>query len=135
MVSVFSSLIEKYYFCDHGLRNCIINEMPNVFGSIEKIIENIVRNHLLIQEFDIYVGVIPPERLTLLQRKATRQFIFKLPTNSPQRRLSNVSSGNLRAIKDDFPKYVVTMEDIVGPVKEYPGIIHIHLRDFLKTVY
>lgn len=40
--------------------------------------------------------------------------------------------GNLKAIKDDYPKYVVTMEDITGPLKDYPGIHHIHLRDFLN---
>ncbi len=128
-------LIEKYYFCDHGLRNCIINEMPNVFGSIEKIIENIVRNHLLIQEFDIYVGVIPSGEIDFVAKKGDKtiyiQVAYKLSTEETIKR----EFGNLRAIKDDFPKYVVTMEDIVGPVKEYPGIIHIHLRDFLKTVY
>lgn len=43
--------------------------------------------------------------------------------------------GNLQSVRDDYPKYVVTMEDIVGPLKEYPGIIHIHLRDFLKREF
>lgn len=132
---MYESFFEKYYFCDHGLRNCIINEMPNVFGSIEKIIENIVHNHLLIQEFDIYVGVIPSGEIDFVVKKGDKtiyiQVAYKLSTEETIKR----EFGNLRAIKDDFPKYVVTMEDIVGPVKEYPGIIHIHLRDFLKTVY
>lgn len=47
----------------------------------------------------------------------------------------NFEFGNLQAIKDDYPKYVITMEDITGPLKEYPGINHIHLRDFLKLEF
>lgn len=128
-------LIEKYYFCDHGLRNCITNEMPNVFGSIEKIIENIVWNHLLIQNFDIYVGVIPSGEVDFVAKRGDQtiyvQVAYKLNSETTIKR----EFGNLRAIKDDFPKYVVTMEDIAGAVREYPGIIHIHLRDFLKTVF
>lgn len=104
-------------------------------AALKKIIENIVRNHLLIQEFDIYVGVIPSGEIDFVAKKGDKtiyiQVAYKLSTEETIKR----EFGNLRAIKDDFPKYVVTMEDIVGPVKEYPGIIHIHLRDFLKTVY
>ena len=32
----------------------------------------------------------------------------------------------------DYPKYIVTMEDITVTVQAYLGINHIHLRDFLK---
>lgn len=126
-------LIEKYYFSDHGLRSCITNEMPEVFGSIEKIMENVVRNHLLIQNFDVYVGVLPSGEIDFVAKKGNQviyfQCAYKLSTPETMKR----EFGNLQAIRDNYPKYVVTMEDIHGPVKEYPGINHIHLRDFLKT--
>lgn len=126
-------LIEKYYFSDHGLRSCITNEMPEVFGSIEKIMENVVRNHLLIQNFDVYVGVLPSGEIDFVAKKGNQviyfQCAYKLSTPETMKR----EFGNLQAIRDNYPKYVVTMEDIQGPVKEYPGINHIHLRDFLKT--
>ena len=41
--------------------------------------------------------------------------------------------GNLRAIRDNYPKYVVSMDPVSGGLPEYPGIIHIHLRGFLMT--
>lgn len=41
--------------------------------------------------------------------------------------------GNLRAIRDNYPKYVVSMDPVSGGLPEYPGIIHIHLREFLMT--
>lgn len=128
-------LIEKYYFSDHGIRNCIVNEMPNVFGSIEKILENVVRHHLLIQNFDVYVGVLPAGEIDFVAKKGEQvvyfQVAYKLSGTDTIRR----EFGNLQAIGDDYPKYVVTMEDITGPLKEYPGINHVHLRDFLKMEF
>lgn len=126
-------LIEKYYFSDHGIRNCITNEMPNVFGSIEKIIESVVRNHLLIQNFEVYVGVLSSGEIDFVAKKGGQtiyfQVVYKLGGEDTIKR----EFGNLQAIKDDYPKYVVSMEDITGSLKEYPGINHIHLIDFLKT--
>ena len=128
-------LIEKYYFSDHGIRNCIVNEIPNIFGSIEKVLENVVRHHLLIQNFDVYVGVLPAGEIDFVAKKGEQvvylQVAYKLSGPDTIKR----EFGNLQAIGDDYPKYVVTMEDITGPLKEYPGINHIHLRDFLKMEF
>lgn len=126
-------LIEKYYFCDHGLRSTITNEIPNVFGSIEKIMETVVRNHLLIQKFDVYVGVLASGEIDFVAKKGEQTIYFQVAYKLSGESTVKREFGNLQAIKDDFPKYVVTMEDIVGSLKEYPGIMHIHLRDFLKT--
>lgn len=128
-------LIEKYYFSDHGLRNYITNEMPNILGSIEKIMENVVRHHLLIQNFDVYVGVTPSGEVDFVAQRGAATIYFQVAY-----KLSNTDTikrefGNLQAIRDDYPKYVVTMEEIAGPIKGYPGINHIHLRDFLNTVF
>ncbi len=124
-------LIEKYYFSDHGLRSSITNEMPEVFGSIEKIMENVVRNHLLIQNFDVYVGVLPSGEIDFVAKKGNQIIYFQVAYKLSGQTTITREFGNLQAIRDDYPKYVVTMEDIPGPLKEYPGINHIHLRDFL----
>ena len=41
--------------------------------------------------------------------------------------------GNLQDIKDNYPKYVISMDPVSGELPEYPGIHHLHLREFLKT--
>ena len=38
--------------------------------------------------------------------------------------------GKLRAIKDNYPKYVISMTPLVGR-QDSDGITHIHLRRFL----
>ncbi len=128
-------LIEKYYFCDHGLRSSITNELPEIFGSIEKIMENVVRNHLLIQNFDVYVGVLPSGEVDFVAKKGTQVIYFQVAYKLSSQETIRREFGNLQAIRDDYPKYVVTMEDITGPVKEYPGIKHLHLREFLNTEF
>lgn len=125
-------LIKKYYFSDHGLRNIIINEMPDIFGSIEKIMENTVRNHLLICQFEVYVGVIPSGEIDFVAKRGNEVLYFQVAYKLSGEETIKREFGNLKAIKDDYPKYVVTMEDITGPLKDYPGIHHIHLRDFLN---
>ena len=39
--------------------------------------------------------------------------------------------GNLRAIKDNYPKYVISMTPLVGK-QDSDGITHLHLRRFLS---
>jgi predicted AAA+ superfamily ATPase len=39
--------------------------------------------------------------------------------------------GNLRAIKDNYPKYVISMTPLVGR-QDSDGITHLHLRRFLS---
>ena len=125
-------LIEKYYFSDHGIRNCIVNEMPEVYGSIEKILENVVRHHLLIQNFEVFVGVIPSGEIDFVAKKGNQIIYFQVAYKLSGADTIKREFGNLQAIRDNYPKYVISMEDITGELKEYPGINHIHLRNFLK---
>ena len=41
--------------------------------------------------------------------------------------------GHLQAIRDNYPKYVVSMDPVNGGLPEYPGILHVHLHEFLLT--
>lgn len=40
--------------------------------------------------------------------------------------------GNLLEIKDNYPKFVVSMDEFISD-KKYEGINHIHIRDFLSS--
>lgn len=128
-------MIEKYYFSDHGLRSSVTNEMPEIFGSIEKIMENVVRQHLLIQNFDVYVGVLPSGEIDFVAKRDMKVIYFQVAYRLSSPETIKREFGNLQAIRDDYPKYVVTMEDITGGLREYPGINHIHLHEFLRMEF
>ena len=40
--------------------------------------------------------------------------------------------GNLLGIKNNYPKIVVSMDELINEESEYKGIKHIGIRNFLK---
>ncbi len=121
----------KYYFSDHGLRNLLCGF--NLRGSIEKVIENVVYNHLVVQGFKVAVGILRNAEIDFV---ATRQDLriyiqatYLLASDEIVRR----EFGSLAQIKDNYPKCVVSMDPVSGDFPEYPGIRHLQLRQFLNT--
>lgn len=120
----------KHYFSDHGIRNYLCGS--NFRGSIEKIMENVVWNHFRRQGFDVSVGILRAGEVDFIAAKADKriyvQVTYLLASEDTVRR----EFGNLAAIKDNYPKYVVSMDPVSGGFGEYPGIEHVNLREFLK---
>ncbi len=124
-------MIFKYYFADHGLRNYLCGF--NIRGSIEKIMENVIYLHLLSCGYKVTVGILRVGEVDFVANKGSKtiyvQATYILASEDTIRR----EFGNLAGIKDNFPKYVVSMDPVSGGLVEYPGIHHVHLREFLKT--
>lgn len=121
----------KYYFADHGLRNYLCGF--NLRGSIEKVIENVIYNHLRRQGYAVTVGILRAGEIDFV---ATRGFDTIYVQASYL--LSNDATidrefGNLAKIPDSYPKYVVSMDPIGGTPAKFPGIRHLHLRQFLQS--
>lgn len=126
-------LIFKYYFTDHGLRNYLCGF--NIRGSIEKIMENVVYLHLLMQGFRIYVGILRAGEVDFVAIKGDSKMYVQVTYLLASDETISREFGNLSVIKDNYPKYVVSMDPVSGGVDEYPGISHLHLREFLKTEF
>ena len=120
----------KHYFSDHGIRNYLCGF--NIRGSIEKIMENVVWNHLRRQGFEVKVGILRAGEIDFVATKAERriyiQVAYLLASDETVRR----EFGNLAAIKDNYHKYVVSLDPVGGEFSDYPGIGHVGLREFLK---
>lgn len=120
---------EKYYFEDLGLRNTLTG--MNLLADIEKLIENVVYLHLKNQGFEIFVGQFRQMEIDFVARKNGNvlyiQVCYLLATEATIER----EFGNLQLIKDNFPKYVVSLDTFHTGVNK-DGITHLHLRDFLK---
>ena len=119
----------KYYFSDHGIRNLLCDF--NIRGSIEKIMENIVWHHLTVQGFTVKVGELRAGEIDFVATKGSQRIYFQVTYIMRSDETAKREFGNLMEIKDNYPKYVVSMEPVVGELSDYPGINHIHLRDFL----
>lgn len=119
---------EKFYFEDFGIRNSLRN--MNIRTDINKLMENAVFHELQSRGYDVFVGKLWDKEVDFVavrnESKIYIQVAYLLATPETIQR----EFGNLAAIKDNYPKYVVSMDQF--PVtSNYPGIIQIHLKDFL----
>lgn len=126
-------LIHKYYFADHGIRNYLCGF--NIRSSIEKIMENAVYLHLLQQGYKVNVGILRAGEVDFVATKGENTMYVQVTYLLASEDTISREFGNLVAIKDNYPKYVVSMDPISGGLDEYPGIHHLHLREFLKTEF
>lgn len=124
-------LICKYYFADHGIRNYLCGF--NIRSGIEKIMENVVYLHLLGQGFKVDVGILRAGEIDFVATRGDKRIYVQVTYLLASDETIAREFGNLAAIKDNYPKYVVSMDPVSGGLDDYPGIQHLHLRTFLKT--
>lgn len=121
----------KYYFSDHGLRNFLCGF--NLRGSIEKVIENAIYHHLKTLGYRITVGVLRAAEIDFVATKGEKRIYVQATYLLASEETVKREFGNLAAIPDNYPKYVVSMDPVGGGIPDYPGVEHLRLRDFLKS--
>ena len=120
---------DKFYFEDNGIRNAIAGGTRE--GDIEKVIENIIYQHLIRLGYQVYVGQLQAGEIDFVCTKPGGERIYVQASyiiydDATRER----EFGNLRAIKDNYPKYVISMTPLLTK-NDDDGITHLHLRKFL----
>jgi predicted AAA+ superfamily ATPase len=119
---------EKYYFEDIGLRNTLVrNQLPNDIG---KLIENAVYLFLIQQHWTVYVGKIDSGEIDFAAEKDGRKLYVQAAYRLDDAAVGGREFGNLERVGDQFPKYVVSMDED-APKLSPSGIHCLHLKDFL----
>lgn len=120
-----------YYFQDMGLCNYLAGF--KLGNHIEKVIENAIWHHLTICGYKVKLGTLRAGDIDFVAARRDEtlyvQATYVLESESTVKR----EFGNLMSIKDNFPKFVVSMDPLAEDRIDYPGIKHIHLREFLLT--
>ena len=120
---------DKFYFEDNGLRNTLAGGSRE--GDVEKVIENIIYNHLVRLGYEVTVGQLIAGEIDFVCKKPEGQRVYVQASYIISDEATREREfGNLRAIKDNYPKYVISMTPLVGR-QDSDGITHIHLRRFL----
>lgn len=119
---------EKYYFEDLGLRNAIRHF--DYRSDINKLMENVVYLHLRRNDYTVYVGQLSNKEIDFMAEKNGNRMYVQVAYMLVDQSTINREFGNLESITDQYPKYVVTMDEISSGTN-YKGIRQIHLRDFL----
>ena len=119
---------EKYYFEDIGIRNYLCKDKRNI--DIEKILENVVYLKLKNSGYNVYVGQINGKEIDFVARRGTEMLYVQVSMTITNEATYQREFGNLKLIRDNYPKYLVTLDPNATLVNDN-GIITYTLRDFL----
>ena len=121
----------KYYFEDLGIRNALVGYRVQ---DINKIMENTVYNHLIYCGYSVYIGKLAEKEIDFIAEKENEIIYVQVAYLLKDEPTIQREFGNLNAIHDHYPKYVVSMDSF--PINTtYKGIRHLHLRDFLNHCF
>lgn len=119
---------EKYYFEDLGLRHVVVNFKQ---VDINKILENLVYCRLINLGYKVFVGQIDSGEVDFVAEMGGERIYVQVAYLISSNKVEKREFGSLLAIKDNYRKYVVTMDKMAtGGVK---GITHLHILDFLTN--
>ena len=121
---------DKLYFGDVGLRNLIAGGERE--GDIEKILENIVYGQLLRMGYNVSVGQLKAGEVDFVCTKTNERVYVQVTYLVASPETEEREFGSLENIKDNYPKYVISMTPFVKR-SDRAGITHIGLREFLKN--
>lgn len=115
---------EKFYLADQSIKYAINGFNPT---SIASTIENIVYFELKRRGYDVYIGKNMDKEIDFVASNRDEKLYIQVCRELPKD--SDREIANLLAIKDNYPKMVVTLDDYArGNVN---GIKIINLTDFL----
>ena len=118
----------KIYFEDLGLRNAIVGGFK--LTDIQKILENAVYMHLIRHNYNVFVGQLRDKEIDFIAERGNEKCYIQVAYKLQLDKTIDREFGNLLTIKDNFPKMVITMDEMAG--NDYQGIRHIHIIDFLQ---
>ncbi|MCL4483376.1 MAG: ATP-binding protein, partial [Bacteroidetes bacterium] len=119
---------EKYYFEDLGLRNAI--RYFDYKGDINKLMENAVYLHLKRYNYNVFVGKIGEKEIDFMAERNGGRIYIQVTYMLFDQKTADREFGNLLLIEDNYPKYVITMDEISAG-SDFKGIRQLNLREFL----
>ncbi len=117
--------LNKYYMTDLGIAQ-IKNHNYKINYSFS--LENLVYNELVARGYDVYTGKIPKGEIDFVAEKDGNTVYIQVAYILADDKVIEREFGAFNAVKDNFPKYVISLSegDFGGA-----GIIHINMIDFL----
>lgn len=119
---------EKFYVSDISL---IYATMGNRDRMIAGILENMVFLELKRRGYKVYIGKLDSNEIDFVAEKKGNKVYIQVAYKLENEQTVNREFGNLLAVDDQYPKYVVTMDEFWKDSIE--GVKHLYISDFLLT--
>lgn len=117
---------EKFYVSDISI---IYATMGFRDRMISGILENMVFLELKRRGYNVYVGKLDNTEIDFVAEKRNEKIYVQVAYKLENQETVNREFGNLLAVDDQYPKYVVTMDEFWKD--NIQGVEHIHITDFL----
>lgn len=115
---------EKFYLADASLKYCIMGFNPK---SVAAMLENIIYFELRRKGYDVYIGKNAAKEIDFVAVRRDERIYVQVCRNLPEE--SDREIANLLEIRDHYPKYVVTLDELAAG--NINGVRIVHLADFL----
>lgn len=115
---------EKFYLADASLKYCMMGFNPK---SVAAMLENIVYFELRRKGYEVYIGKNETKEIDFVAVRRDERIYVQVCRNLPEE--SDREVANLLELKDHYPKYVVTMDELASG--NINGVRSVHLADFL----
>lgn len=111
--------ISKYYVCDVTMRNMLVRGKDTDIGHI---LENLVYLELRRRGFEVYVGQYGTDgEVDFVAIKDGHPEYYQVAQTTLEDSVLQRELEPLRKIQDNFPKYLITLDEIFGEMN-YEGI-------------
>lgn len=118
---------EKYYIADHGIREAVFG---GNMRDINLVLENIVYMELVRRGYKVTVGKTGTKEIDFVCDQRGEKLYVQVAYLLADESTVNREFGVYDTIRDNFPKYVITMDEID---MSRNGIKHRNIRDFLTA--
>lgn len=118
---------EKFYLADSSLKYCI---MGFNLKSVAAMLENIVYFELRRRGYEVYIGKNETKEIDFVAVRRDERIYVQVCRNLPDE--SDREVENLLEIRDHYPKYVVTLDELAAG--NINGVKIVHLADFLVNM-
>lgn len=121
--------LEKYYIVDIGLRNTMLGKING--ADLGHILENVVFLELKRRNYELFIGKVGSFEVDFVAKKENEINYFQVALSVRDENTLQRELRPLLMIKDNYPKYILTLDD--DPQTTYDGIVIINALEFLQS--
>ena len=120
--------MNKYYACDIGIRNMLVRGQETDIGHI---LENLVYLELRRRYPEVYVGQLGANgEIDFVTIENGTPNYYQVSQTTLDENVLNRELAPLRRIKDNYPKYLLTLDDVFGEMN-YDGIQKLNILKWM----
>jgi predicted AAA+ superfamily ATPase len=119
---------EKFYVADPAMRYSVLGYSPD---SVAAMLENLVYLELQRRGYEVYIGQLSDGEIDFVATRGGDKLYVQVTQEIKSKKTEQREYERLLGVKDNYPKYVLRMDEFAGG--NYEGIKSMHIADFLLS--